>query len=182
VPVDALTLVGADTDITPDAGKTSASRQTFVSGNAARLAGEALRDSCCAQVNAAGRHDRARPGNAVIEDATGRHRIELPHCPTDAEGYVLRAQETYDPPPTPLDENGQGAPLRAIRLCRALAVSRWTRSGHGPACAHVAAHDVGKAINPHAGRGPDQGGIAQGLGLALMEEFCPDAPRTCTTT
>ena len=32
-----------DTDRTPDAGKTSASRQTFVSGNAARLAGEALR-------------------------------------------------------------------------------------------------------------------------------------------
>ena len=43
VPVEGLELVGGDTDITPDAGKTSASRQTYVSGNAARLTGEALR-------------------------------------------------------------------------------------------------------------------------------------------
>ena len=37
--VRSLVLVGPDTDVTPDAGKTSASRQTFVTGNAARLAG-----------------------------------------------------------------------------------------------------------------------------------------------
>ena len=43
VPVAQIGLVGADTDLTPDAGKTSASRQTFVSGNAARLCGQALR-------------------------------------------------------------------------------------------------------------------------------------------
>ena len=35
VPMDAIILVGPDTDTTPDAGKTSASRQTYVSGNAA---------------------------------------------------------------------------------------------------------------------------------------------------
>ena len=46
----------------------------------------------------------------------------------------------------------------------------------------VAAHDVGRAINPTQVEGQIQGGIAQGLGLALMEEFCPAAPRTCTTT
>ncbi len=38
VPVDAIDLVAGDTDLTRDAGKTSASRQTFVSGNAVRLA------------------------------------------------------------------------------------------------------------------------------------------------
>ena len=43
VPVGSIRIVGADTDVTPDAGKTSASRQTYVSGNAARLSGAALR-------------------------------------------------------------------------------------------------------------------------------------------
>ena len=43
VPVASIERVGPDTDLTPDAGKTSASRQTFVSGNATRIAGEDLR-------------------------------------------------------------------------------------------------------------------------------------------
>ena len=43
VQADAVGLVSGDTDRTADAGKSSASRQTFVSGNAARLAGEDLR-------------------------------------------------------------------------------------------------------------------------------------------
>jgi CO/xanthine dehydrogenase Mo-binding subunit len=37
----------------------------------------------------------------------------------------------------------------------------------------VAAHDVGRAINPTLVEGQIHGGIAQGLGLALMEEFIP---------
>ena len=43
LPVNLFDQVMGDTDLTADAGKTSASRQTFVSGNAARLAGEELR-------------------------------------------------------------------------------------------------------------------------------------------
>ena len=45
-------MVVGDTDLTADAGKTSASRQTFVSGNAARLAGEDLRRKILALANA----------------------------------------------------------------------------------------------------------------------------------
>ncbi|MCZ8259897.1 MAG: molybdopterin-dependent oxidoreductase, partial [Beijerinckiaceae bacterium] len=37
----------------------------------------------------------------------------------------------------------------------------------------VAAHDVGRAVNPTLTEGQIHGGIAQGLGLALMEEFIP---------
>ena len=44
VSVHDLTLVDCDTDLTPDCGKTSASRQTFVSGKAALLSGQALRE------------------------------------------------------------------------------------------------------------------------------------------
>ncbi len=37
----------------------------------------------------------------------------------------------------------------------------------------TAAHDVGRAINPTLIEGQIEGGVAQGLGMALMEEFFP---------
>jgi CO/xanthine dehydrogenase Mo-binding subunit len=37
----------------------------------------------------------------------------------------------------------------------------------------TAAHDLGRAINPLLARGQIEGGIAQGIGLALMEEYLP---------
>ena len=52
LPVFAFRMVVGDTDLTADAGKTSASRQTFVSGNAARIAAEALRGKILALANA----------------------------------------------------------------------------------------------------------------------------------
>ena len=52
LPPTAFRMVVGDTDLTADAGKTSASRQTFVSGNAARLAGEDLRRKILALANA----------------------------------------------------------------------------------------------------------------------------------
>ena len=52
LPVSAFELVVGDTDLTLDAGKTSASRQTFVSGKAAQLAGEALRAKILRLTNA----------------------------------------------------------------------------------------------------------------------------------
>ena len=46
----------------------------------------------------------------------------------------------------------------------------------------VAAHDVGRAINPTLIEGQIEGGVAQGLGMALMEEFFPARARICMTT
>ncbi|MCC1493988.1 molybdopterin cofactor-binding domain-containing protein [Cognatishimia sp. F0-27] len=175
VPVSAITLRGGDTDITPDAGKTSASRQTFVSGNAARLSGEALRRAILAQVNAA--EDATitpGPDGITITDKAETHSLRLDTLTPDPEGYVLKAAETYDPPTLPLDAEGQGAPyaqfgyaahLAMVEVDIALGTTRVLR--------FVAAHDVGRAINPLLVEGQVHGGIAQGLGMALMEEFIP---------
>jgi len=76
VPVDQLQLVGPDTDLTPDAGKTSASRQTFVTGNAARLAGMALRQNILSLVNASPEAALEIGGGKVIVRDTGEsHQI-----------------------------------------------------------------------------------------------------------
>ncbi|MFU1476657.1 molybdopterin-dependent oxidoreductase [Roseovarius sp. C7] len=172
---DRLELVGADTDLTPDAGKTSASRQTFVSGNAAKLCGEALRGAILRAMNAGDTAELSFEGGDVLARDSGRTlRLGLAALPVDDLGYVLRAEETYDPPTKPLDENGQGVPYAQFGYAAHLAVVEVDmRLGTVKAQKFVAAHDVGRAINPMLVEGQIEGGIAQGLGMALMEEYLP---------
>jgi CO/xanthine dehydrogenase Mo-binding subunit/aerobic-type carbon monoxide dehydrogenase small subunit (CoxS/CutS family) len=175
VPVTAVQIVGADTDVTPDAGKTSASRQTYVSGNAARLSGEKLRAEILGKMNVA-TDAVLSSGNGMIvaSDAAGEHRLDVAAMVADGEGFVFRSEETYDPPTKPLDANGQGAPYAqfgyAVHL---VVVDVDTAMGTVKPVKFVAAHDVGKAINPMMVEGQVHGGIAQGLGMALMEEYIP---------
>ncbi|MCL4187650.1 MAG: molybdopterin-dependent oxidoreductase [Rhodobacteraceae bacterium] len=175
VPLAALALVGPDTALTPDAGKTSASRQTFVTGRAALAAARALRAAVLRLANA-GEGATLLPGAdglRVAED--GRVALlDLAGLQPDAAGYALSATETYDPPTAALDADGQGAPyavygwgaqIAEVAVDAALGTVRVLRV--------TAAHDVGRAINPALARGQIEGGIAQGLGLALMEEYLP---------
>jgi CO/xanthine dehydrogenase Mo-binding subunit len=175
LPLAQVTLVGPDTDVTPDAGKTSASRQTFVSGNAARLAGQALRAEILRLCNLS---DAAVltliPGRIEARDGTDARTLDLSRLAPDARGYVLTATETYDPPTRPLDANGQGAPYAQFGYAAHLAlVEVDTQLGTVRPLRFTAAHDVGQAINPLLVEGQVQGGIAQGLGMALMEEYIP---------
>ena len=175
VPLRSLALVGGDTDRTPDAGKTSASRQTFVSGNAARLAGEALRRAVLGGRNL-GEAAELRFGDGAVHVADGARaeRIDLQAMEPDAEGYVLRVEESYDPPTGALDADGQGAPYAQFGYAAHLASVEVDREmGTVRATHFTAAHDVGRAVNPLLVEGQVEGGIAQGLGMALMEEYLP---------
>ena len=168
-------LIGPDTARTPDAGKTSASRQTYVSGRAAKAAAEALRTSLLRLTNAG---DDAVLGlkGAMLSVTEGNviRQIDLRELPPDHHGYALTAEETYDPPTAPLDANGQGTPyalygygaqMVELEVDPALGTIRLLKV--------TAAHDVGRAINPQLATGQIEGGIAQGIGLALMEEYLP---------
>jgi CO/xanthine dehydrogenase Mo-binding subunit/aerobic-type carbon monoxide dehydrogenase small subunit (CoxS/CutS family) len=175
VDLSAIDLVSADTDVTPDCGKTSASRQTFVTGKAAFLSGQALRANirrlANAGPNAVLRFDGACL--AIIEGETLR-QIDLSKLPADDRGYVLSAEETFDPPTSPLDENGQGVPYAVFGFGAHMAeVEVDTALGTVKVLKITAAHDIGRAINPTLVEGQIEGGIAQGIGLALMEEFFP---------
>ena len=177
VPIEAVTLVGGDTAITPDAGKTSASRQTFVTGNAVHRAAAALRDRLTASagahadavpdLDAAGRLTAVRLGATVSP-------LDLTDRPIDAWGYVISAEATYDPPTVALDHDGQGEPY-AVYGFGAQLVELDVDTATGRVHLHriVAAYDVGKAVNPTLVEGQIAGGIAQGIGLALMEEYVP---------
>ena len=81
---------------------------------------------------------------------------------------------SFDPPTTPLDADGQGIPYACYGFAAQMAeVTVDVALGLVKVVRMVAAHDVGRAINPTLVEGQIHGGIAQGLGLALMEEYLP---------
>ncbi|MDF1735528.1 MAG: molybdopterin-dependent oxidoreductase [Minwuia sp.] len=164
-----------NSDVTPDAGKTSASRQTFVSGKAAMLAGLALREALLRHGNVSDAAEiTLTGGKVVLRDGGAERRLDPATLPVDAEGFVFRVAETYDPPTAPLDENGQGEPY-ALYGYGAQMVELEVDSELGTVkLRHItAAHDVGRAINPQLVQGQIEGGIAQGVGMALMEDYQP---------
>jgi len=171
VPVHSIRLIGGDTDLTPDCGKTSASRQTYVTGSAAMLSGKALRAAIFRHANV--------PEDAVFAIADGKIQFEetavdLRALPINEFGYAFMAEETYDPPVTALDENGQGIPYAVYGYgAQMIELTVDTRLGTVKLDHITTAHDVGRAINPLLIEGQIEGGVAQGIGLALMEDFVP---------
>ena len=177
LPLAAFRFVSGDTHLTPDAGKTSASRQTVVSGRAAQAAARALarRDPAPRQRRPR-RPPRARPRPASRSAAPAPSTS--PPCP--------RTPTATSSPPTP---PGTRRPPRSTPTARASPTpstapapsspsSRSTPPSAPSACIRVtAAHDVGRAINPTLAEGQIEGGIAMGLGMALMEEYLPGPHR-----
>jgi aldehyde oxidoreductase len=174
-PVDAFDLISGDTAITPDCGKTSASRQTFVTGKAAYLAGQALRAKLLKLASACDCAILEFHNNQVSARDNGKSiPIDLSSLPLDAHGYVITQETTFDPPTSPLDENGQGNPYAVYGFGAHLAeIEVDTELGTVRVLRITASHDVGQAINPTLIEGQVEGGAAQGLGMALMEEFTP---------
>ncbi len=174
-PISHFDLISGDTAITPDCGKTSASRQTFVTGRAAHMAATKLRHEIL-KLGAACKCGEVHFTDSGIEvsEAGESKPIDLSPMPLDQHGYVITAEATFDPPITPLDENGQGTPYAVFGFGAHMAeVEVDTELGTVRVLKVTAAHDVGRAINPTLIEGQIEGGVAQGLGMALMEEFFP---------
>ena len=175
LPLADFTLIGPDTALTPDCGKTSASRQTVVTGNAALRAGRTLRADILARTNLGPDAVlRLEGGRIVAAHGSRSSEIVLASLEAQAHGYVLMAEETYDPPTISLDENGQGAPYAVYGFGAQIAeVEVDIALGTVKVFHMTAAHDLGRIINPQLAEGQIEGGIAQGLGMALMEEYIP---------
>ncbi|MFD5828414.1 molybdopterin cofactor-binding domain-containing protein [Lentzea sp. NPDC060358] len=139
--IERVTVLPMDTTI-GNGGSTSASRQTYVTGGAVKAACALVRDKL------AGRTDI---GDEVIDETTEwRHR----------------ATEALDP------ETGQGnAHVQYGFAAHRAVVDVDVELGLVRVVSLDCAQDVGKALNPQAVVGQIQGGSAQGLGLAVMEEI-----------
>jgi CO/xanthine dehydrogenase Mo-binding subunit len=161
--------------LTADAGKTSASRQAYISGNAVKLAGEDLRRQIIRLANVG---ETAAiefgDGRLVVRDGDAVREIDLAALAPVRFDDVLVGEGMFDPPTTALDADGQGKPYGTYGFAAQMAeIEVDIELGTIKVLRVVAAHDVGKSINPIQVEGQIHGGIAQGMGMALMEEYIP---------
>ncbi len=177
---DEIRMFVADTRCTSNAGATSASRQTYISGNAVKEAAEKLADVLLTE--AVNKLKVPKSGLVLREGFVGEsgnpdHRVELAVLAQRAnqKGIPLKWQGYFDPETVPLNpDTGQGVPYATYAYASQLALLTIdTLTGEVSVDKIFAAHDVGKAIHPENVKGQICGGVAMGMGFALMEEFTP---------
>jgi xanthine dehydrogenase D subunit len=154
-------------------GSSSASRQTYVTGGAVKAACEAVRADLFEMVRAKqGRdlRDLRLDGGKVVSESGG---VLGAIADLLGDDVIERTVEWRHRPTLPVDtETGQGdAHMQWAFSAHRAVVDVDTELGLIKVVELSCAQDVGKAINPDAVVGQIQGGSAQGMGLALMEEI-----------
>lgn len=177
LPLEEICLTRADTSMTTDAGATSASRQTYISGNAILNAIKSLKQEV---LNEASHLLDENEKELFIEDGEVKHVkkgcISIPIREiAKRSGKTLRGEGQFDPETTKLDpKTGQGSPYATYAFATHLAeVEVDVETGKVKVNRVIASHDVGKAINPQNVIGQIMGGVTMGVGMALMEEYVP---------
>jgi xanthine dehydrogenase D subunit len=169
--VDDVDIDRVDTQI-GSSGSTSASRQTWMSGGAVDSACRAVREDLFDRVGVTHGIDPLRlviDGHDVV-DTTGSLRVAVAEAVGDA--VLERTVEYHHRPTQELDENGQGNCHTAFAFTAHRAVVDVDPDLGLVRVVQVAtAQDVGRALNPLSVLGQIEGGISQGLGLAVMEEI-----------
>lgn len=183
IAADDVHVVSADTDVTPMDTGAIASRTTFVTGNAVRLAAAQAKEIL---FEVAAEMLGVDPGELEAVD----HRIRVKTFPDKqvaladvaASAQVARGRPplgsaSFNPPTVPMDpETGQGKPFAAYVYATQIAdVLVDEETGEVEVLRICAAHDSGTAINPALVEGQVEGGIAMGIGMALEEEVLFDA-------
>ena len=176
LPYERVKVLLSDTDLSPDGGPTTASRQTYVTGNAARLAARCMRERIAA---VAAEHWDVEPESIVFLNGElaahkgGEKRVPFAEAVQwlQAGGHETRLTATYHAPETrPL---GQGGDMHVAFGFAMLAaqVAVEPDSGKVKVLRFVAASDAGRALNPRALLGQIEGGLVMGIGTALTEEY-----------
>ena len=169
--VDEVILDTIDTQV-GSAGSTSASRQTWMSGGAVQVACQAalaqLFDHVATKFEMT-RSELEIDGTDIVDRLTQR-RVTVSEAITDIE--IDCTEEYHHPPTEDLDENGQGnCHVAYAFVAHRAVVDVDPELGLVKVVQIATAQDVGRVLNPLAAMGQIEGGIAQGLGLAVMEEI-----------
>ncbi len=178
-PQIARTILGVD-DVVVDridtqigsAGSTSASRQTWMSGGAVDAACRTVRERMFEHVGR--RHDvdpirLVVDGTDIVESVSG---WRIPVVEATAGVSFDETVEYRHPATEELDEHGQGNCHTAFAfVAHRAVVDVDPELGLVKVVQIATAQDVGRALNPLSVIGQIEGGIAQGLGLAVMEEI-----------
>ncbi len=189
IPLHRVHVTTADTGSTPEAGVSSASRQTYVSGNACRAASaqakQVLLDRAVELLDEPA--DNLIVADGVVTVANDPDRsVPVPEVALACRkaGRLSVGSGTFNPPTGDLDrETGQGDAYGTFAFATHVAeVEVDTETGEVTVLGLWAAHDVGTAINPQAAEGQIEGGVAIGLGYATMEEVVVEEGHIRTRT
>jgi 4-hydroxybenzoyl-CoA reductase alpha subunit len=179
VPVDNITVVNTDTDITPWDVGAHASRTTFIAGNSARLAAA---DAKRQILEAAAQAYKQKAENLDMREGQifikGEPEEGIPYAKAIRAGHfrpdgdVILARGWYEPPTERQDKEFRGNISAAYAFAaQAAEVEVDAETGEVKVLKIAAAHDVGRAINPMAVEGQIEGGVSMGLGYGLSEEL-----------
>jgi selenium-dependent xanthine dehydrogenase len=173
VPPQQVKVLVMDTDLTPNGGPTTASRQTYVTGNASRYAAITLREAISRSM--AEKYDippekiRFENGNVHVNGTT------LSYADVAREmksmGQQPRALYEYEAPKTQPLGTGGDMHFAFSFAAQAAEVEVNTLTGEVKVLRVIAANDVGTAVNPLGLQGQVEGGVMMGLGNALTEKF-----------
>jgi CO/xanthine dehydrogenase Mo-binding subunit len=171
-------LVQPDTDLVPESGPTVGSRSTTLMGNAIILAARQVKESLlpvAAEILQIPVERIVFQDRKVFDRDNPDTSVEFKQVAARcmATGKRLIGQGWWAPPYPSLDpETGLGNPYFVYTYSTHMAqVVVDIETGEVEMERYVAAFDVGKAINPRALEGQIEGGVAMGLGYALMEEL-----------
>lgn len=174
--VDDIIFINEDTSITPDAGTAAATRQTYNTGNAIKMAAEELKKEL---INIAVK-ELGLNSDIGLEMKDGKIYLKiLPNkCITFAQIAAkqpepLRTFATFTAQTVQIDpETGQGAPYwpYTFSAC-AVEVEVDTETGQVEIIKAAHAQDVGRAINPKMIEGQMDGGFAMAMGYVLYEDL-----------
>ncbi|MGA9397534.1 MAG: molybdopterin cofactor-binding domain-containing protein, partial [Anaerolineaceae bacterium] len=178
---DLISVYGPDTAVTPVTGSTTASRQTFLSGNALVMACEALKEEL---FNRAADHIGSTPstlkidGSRIIDQESGKS-VELKEL-----GNHFRMEKRYVAPPSTQifekkyiskwgtsDFRSQPTHFCYAYTTQAAIVEVDPETGEVKVLKVLASVDVGKIISRPAIEGQIHGGVMMGIGMALSEQF-----------
>ena len=173
VTSDKVRVLVMDTDLTPNGGPTTASRQTYVTGNASRFAAKTLRQAI--SVTLAEKYDvppeKIRFENGIVHANGNSLTFAEVAKEMKVSGQKLRAAYEYEAPKTqPLGEGGD-MHFAFSFAAQAAEVEVNILTGEVRVLRVIAANDVGMAVNPLGLQGQVEGGVMMGLGNCLTEEF-----------
>ncbi|MCL5612046.1 MAG: molybdopterin-dependent oxidoreductase [Chloroflexi bacterium] len=165
-----------DTDLTPNGGPTTASRQTFVTGNASRYAAMTLREAITATM--AEKYD-VRPEQIRFENGivhVNGHSMTYTDVAKEMKSMEQqpRALYEYEAPKTQPLGTGGDMHFAFSYGVQAAEVEVNKLTGEVRVLKVISANDVGMAVNPLGLQGQIEGGVMMGLGNCLTEEFIMD--------
>ena len=178
VKPEIIRIIPGDTHLTKNSGSTSATRQTFFTGNAVKEASEGLLSNIYhySSLNFITNHVdlRIEDGYIFRKDNPDNRLSYWELAKKIAEkGETLKAEASFFPhTDKPDPKTGQGEKLYVAYtfVTQIVDVEVDTDTGVVEVLNVYTAADIGKAINPQNAEGQIEGGTVQGIGMALMEE------------